>query len=307
MKTIITHPNFDYLWQELVERNPEILQLWKVEFKRFPDNITPNQFFHDVKNVIEHKDVTYIWDFSVAGDIFDQYNILFNIVKNTANKLRIIMPFFPVGTSERVEKKWEIEAAHAYAYLFSSLPSGRREKNSIHIFDIHALVEQSLFDISRINAELHTATTLVQIKEDECVVFPDEWAAKRFKYAFPEVAQERRIICDKVRLGGEKRKVTIKEWDPSRKNCIIVDDLIQTGGTIKEAAETLRKAGAISVRAFAPHGVFPFESYKSIANELDSLIVTDSIPVNRERKKGVQNMEVFSILPLIEKILLERQ
>jgi len=79
--------------------------------------------------------------------------------------------------------------------LISSLPSGRDSKNSIHIFDIHALVEQSIFDIHRINTDLHTTTSLLEIHDEEMVVFPDDGAAKRFRKYLPTVPKERRIIC----------------------------------------------------------------------------------------------------------------
>lgn len=94
--------------------------------------------------------------------------------------------------------------------MISSLPSGRDAKNSVHIFDIHALVEQSLFNPDRINAELHTTTGLLELYPDEVVVFPDDGAAKRFKDIFPGAP---RVICGKVRE-GDKRIVTIKEGNP---------------------------------------------------------------------------------------------
>lgn len=94
--------------------------------------------------------------------------------------------------------------------MISHLPSGRREKNSVHIFDIHALVEQSLFDIDRTNAELHTTTSLLDIADDEMIVFPDDGAAKRFREYFPNVPDSRRITCGKER-SGEDRIITIKE------------------------------------------------------------------------------------------------
>lgn len=84
---------------------------------------------------------------------------------------------------------------------------------------------------------------------------------------------------------------------------IIIDDLIQTGGTMIEAAHMLRAMGATSVRAFAPHGVFPGDSHINLANELDELIVTDTIPANTLRAESITNMKVISIAPLIEKIL----
>ncbi len=296
--TIIGHPRFDYLVDTVVASNPRWFEKGSAEFLHFPDG-TPNLRFPNVKNDIEHRDVTYIGDFSQWEELFEHYNTIFNLVKNTADKVRIILPYFPMGTSERVERKGETETAHAFAHLISSLPSGRDEKNSVHIFDIHALVEQSLFNPDRINAELHTTTGLLKLKKGEVIVFPDDGAAKRFKEIFPEVA---RIICGKIR-DGERRIVTLKEWDPKWKEVVIIDDLIQTGGTISETAHMLRAMGATSVRAFAPHGVFPDDSHVRLASELDELVVTDTIPANIDRAKVLENMRVISIAPLIEKIL----
>lgn len=270
-----------------------------MNFRRFPDG-TPDLSFGDVKHQIEHQEVTYIADFTKSEQLFEHYNLLFNLVKNVAAKIRIIMPYFPVGTSERVERKGETESAHAFAHLISSLPSGRNAKNSVHIFDIHALVEQSLFNPDRIHAELHTTTNLMELQPGEVIAFPDDGAAKRFRDIHPEAD---RIICGKVRI-RDKRQITIKEGNPVGKKVIIIDDLIQTGGTLIETASELRKQWAVQVRAFSPHGVFPNQSYLRVASALDELIVTDSLPANIERAKNCLNMRVVSIIPLVEKILL---
>jgi len=84
---------------------------------------------------------------------------------------------------------------------------------------------------------------------------------------------------------------------------MIIDDLIQSGGTIRETAKVLRAHGAKRVRVFVPHGVFPREEYTTLAEGVDELIVTDSIPSNIERARKVENMIVLSIRPLLEKIL----
>ncbi len=301
MKTLIAHPRFETLARDVVSLNSDTIRLGNAEFLRFPDN-TPNLRFPNVKDDIEHNDVTYIGDFSHMDEIYEHYNVLFNLVKNTANKIRLIMPFFPVGTSERVERKWETESAHSFAHLISSLPSGRDAKNSVHIFDIHALVEQSLFNPDRINAELHTTTGLLTLHPGEVIVFPDDGAAKRFKDIFPGVEH---IICGKVR-DGDRRIVTLKEGNPEWKKVIIIDDLIQTGGTIIETADMLRSNWATAVRAFAPHGVFPKDSHIRLANKLDELIVTDSIPANIGRTQAITNMQVLSIAPLVGRIIRGR-
>nr|MDD3720392.1 ribose-phosphate diphosphokinase [Candidatus Gracilibacteria bacterium] len=297
MKTIITHQNFDYLGKEIAKDN-KISQI-PVSFDKFEDS-WPNLFIEKVKDLVEHKEVTYIGDFSHPEDLFQNYAIIRGIIDYYANKVRIILPYFPVGTMERIDTKGQVATAKYFADILNSLPPAREGKTSIHIFDIHALVERFLFDSRTINAEIHTAMSLLKQEiEGRTIVFPDEGASKRFGKDFGEFDT---IVCSKVRE-GDKRVITIKEGDPKGKDVIIIDDLIQTGGTIKKTAEKLRELGAKSVSAYATHGVFPNDSHIDLALSLDKLIVTDSIPANIERAKNTLNMQVISIKSLVEKII----
>lgn len=124
-----------------------------------------------------------------------------------------------------------------FADLLSHLPPGRTHKTSIHTFDIHAPVERHLFNSFHINAELHATKSLLDLPPDTVIAFPDEGAAKRFS---KEYAAYDQIICTKIRKGDE-RTISIKEGDPKGKSILIVDDLIQTGGTIMKTAELLRQ------------------------------------------------------------------
>jgi len=67
----------------------------------------------------------------------------------------------------------------------------------------------------------------------------------------------------------------------------------------------LRKNGATRVDAYAPHGVFPQKSYKKLATKLDMLYTTDTIPKNVIRAAKTKNMEIISIEPVVEKLILE--
>ncbi|CAM9823544.1 unnamed protein product, partial [Sphacelaria rigidula] len=64
---------------------------------------------------------------------------------------------------------------------------------------------------------------------------------------------------------GDIRQITIQDGDPAGKNIIIVDDLVQTGGTLYECGVALKAAGANAVQAFVAHGVFPKEAWKRFA------------------------------------------
>lgn len=271
----------------------------QVEFNRFSDG-WPNLFIKDIKASIEHHDVTYIWDFSRPEEMFMNYAIMRWLLDYYVGKLRIIMPYFPVGTMERISEKWEIATAKYFADIMSHLPPGRNGKTSIHTFDIHALVERFLFDSFSVNLETHTAMNLLQpITQWKVIVFPDEWAQKRFWKDFSWIET---IILSKTRIWDD-RVMSLKEGNPEWKDILIVDDLIQSWGTIIKAAEFLREKWAKSVNWFATHWVFPKESYIKLAAALDVLYVTDSIPENIVRSNNISNMKILSLSESIETII----
>lgn len=298
MQSLITHPHFDALGDEIESLLPGKIERVKMRFDAFEDG-WPNFFIEDAKGKIEHREVTYVGDFSRPESLFANYAAIRGILDYYAEKVRVIVPYFPVGTMERISKKGEIATASYFADILSHLPPGRSAKTSLHTFDIHALSERFFFDSFKVNMELHSAMKLLDIPEGAAVVFPDDGAAKRFGESFGD---REKIVCIKVRE-GDNRFITIKEGDPEGKDVFIVDDLIRTGGTIREAADLLRKRGAKSVTAFAPHGVFPEGSHAKLAEHLDSLIVTDTLPENRERARDVANLRVVSIAPLVAKII----
>ncbi len=296
-KTLIVHPNFRELGEEISQKNE--MNFPQVQFENFPDS-WPNLFIQDVKDTIEHHDVTYIWDFSRPEDMFINYAMMRWILDYYAGKLRVIMPYFPVGTMERISEKWEIATAKYFADIMSHLPEGRNGKTSIHTFDIHALVERFLFDSFQVNLETHTAMNHIRdIAKDMVIVFPDEGAEKRFAKEFPG---HETIVLSKKRENGE-RIISLKEGNPAGKKLLLVDDLIQSGGTLIRAAEFLRNLWAISVSGYATHWVFPSDSHKQLASCLDMLYVTDSIPENNQRAQGIDNMEIISLSGDIQKIM----
>lgn len=93
MKSLITHPNFNWVWDQIIRDNPQKIERVDVRFDTFPDG-WPNLFIEDVKWKIEHKEVTYIWDFSRPEYFFSNYAIIRWILDYYAEKVRVIVPFF---------------------------------------------------------------------------------------------------------------------------------------------------------------------------------------------------------------------
>lgn len=298
MKTILSHPQFSQMWDSIVQNND--MQTVSHKYETFADG-WPNLFIDEVKQKIEHKDVTYLADISKREELFQNYVLIRWVIDYYADKVRVILPFFPVGTMERISKKWEVATAKYFADILSTIPSGRKGKTSIHIFDIHNLSERFFFDSNNVNVELHTAMSLIKekISPDTVVVFPDEWAKKRFSDDFENYEV---LHCSKKRA-WEKREITLEESDIEWKDVILIDDLIQSGWTLIETAKILRKKWASKISAFATHGVFPNDSHKKLCEYVDELIVTNTIPENEKKAEQVTNMQVLSIQKLVEKII----
>lgn len=113
------------------------------------------------------------------------------------------------------------------------------------------------------------------------------------------------IICGKTRGEGDKRTVVIQDGDSNGKHIVIVDDLVQTGGTLFESCKVLKELGAKSVSAFVSHAVFPDDSWKRFNAGgdracFDKFWVTNSIPTvtdNLPVQDGI--FEVLDLMALI--------
>lgn len=115
------------------------------------------------------------------------------------------------------------------------------------------------------------------------------------------------VICTKVR-DGDKRIVRLKEGAPKGRHVVVVDDLVQSGGTLIECQRLLKAQGAAHVSAYVTHGVFPRESFKrfkpengngAAADGFAYFWITDSCS---QTVRLVRDMRPFEVLSLAEPI-----
>ena len=290
MKTLVCHPNFKYLQEILGEKY--WYKVPNIDFLAFPDS-WPNYFINEVQEDIYKKEIIYIWDFSKKENLFENYAIIRWILDYSADKLDVFVPYFPTWQMDRISKQWDIVTAKYFADIFSNLPSWLSFKTTIHLFDIHSLNIIFYFDHFKVNTILHSCMNLIkkEINKDFVIVFPDEWAYKRFACDF---SQYETIICFKIRKWDEK-EIVIKEWNPTWKDIIIIDDLIQSWWTIIETAKLLKSKWAKSINAFAVHWIFPKnKNFINLASHLDNLYITDTIPENITKTKDIKNIKILS-------------
>lgn len=278
-----------------------------IDFNKFADG-TDNILIQGFtpKNFIQGSNIIFLASFHNNDVTLSQFSVLIVLLQSFIESMTIVLPFYPVGTNERVDEEGRVATANTYSMLLSSLPSIGKPTR-IMIYDIHALQNRFYFHNSAL-ASLHTATTLLfdRLKSTKIttVAFPDDGAAKRFGKLFQKVGFDV-IICGKVR-DGDKRIVRINEGEPSGKEIVIVDDLVQTGGTLAECAEVLLRKGATKVSAYVSHAVFPNKAWKRFSTKhagdravFDRIWVTNSIPVTTTELPIDDVFEVLDLLPLI--------
>ena len=137
--------------------------------------------------------------------------------------------------------------------------------------------------------------------EKLCVVSPDVGRAKAAK-KFQTKLDSDIAIMHKDRPRHNQSEITALIGDVTGKICIINDDMIDTGGSLVAAADTLIARGAEKVYACATHGLFSGPAYDRIANsKIEEVVVTDAVPVPLERQTG--KIKVLSIAPLVAKTI----
>ncbi|XP_076456527.1 uncharacterized protein LOC143290873 [Babylonia areolata] len=283
------------------ERRRKVQLCDSIEWRTFHDGF-PNLFIEDVGDMAG-KDVIFLGSFHSPGIIFEQLSVLYAIPRYLAKSFHFIMPYFPTGTMERIDNEGQIATAKTLATLLSAIPLSSKGPAQILIYDIHALQERFYFSDTVI-PRLETAIPLMQReleklpdRNDLAFAFPDDGAYKRFHRHFPE---ELTIICAKVR-DGTKRIVTVKDGNPQGKHVVIVDDLVQTGGTLRECAKALMDKGAKKISAYVTHPVFPKQSWKNFMNcspKFENFWITDSVPHASE----ISQNEPFRMLSLCDAI-----
>ncbi|XP_013419663.1 ribose-phosphate pyrophosphokinase 4 [Lingula anatina] len=285
--------------QEVPRRKIELKK--SIRWKTFPDGF-PNLFIEEVKTMAG-KDVIFLGSFHSAEVIFEQLSIVYALPRYLARSLTFILPYFPTATMERVEMEGEIATAKTLSTMLSCIPLCSRGPPHIMVFDIHALQERFYFGNSVI-PRLETAIPLLQREvqslpdhQNISIAFPDDGAHKRFHRMFDKMNT---IICVKVRE-GDKRVIRIKDGNPKDQHVVIVDDLVMTGGTLKECGKALMNQGAKCISAYVTHAVFPSDSWKKFTQsdvKFENFWITDSMP----HANDIAKHEPFRLLSICDVI-----
>lgn len=265
------------------------------EVKKFADH----EIFVEVKENVRGEDIFVVQSTSrPANDNIMELLIAVDALRRaSAKRITAVMPYFGYARQDRKVAPRTPISSKLVANLITSAGADR-----VLTIDLHAGQIQGFFDIPVDN--LYAAPVFIRdIKENFdlqnlVVVSPDVGGLVRARAIASKIGAELAIV-DKRRPRAGVSEVMNIIGDVADKNCIIVDDMVDSGGTLCNAADALILKGASSVSAYITHGVLSGNAHQRIANsKLKNLVITNSIEPISETL-AVKNIKIINISDLL--------
>ena len=219
----------------------------------------------------------------------------------SADKVIAVMPYFGWARQDRKDKPRVSIGAKLVANLLRAAGADR-----VMTCDLHADQIQGLFDfpVDHVNASKVFLPFIKSLNiENLAIATPDMGGAKRANAYAKELACPV-IICHKSREKANVVASMTAIGDVEGKNIIIVDDMIDTAGTLTKAADLLIEKGANSVSACATHAVLSGKAYDNISRSaLKEVFVTDTIPLSSDPSKDKSKIKIVSMASTFAKII----
>ncbi len=275
------------------------LKLVNVEVKRFSDM----EVFVEVKENVRGEDMFVIQSTSYpANDNLMELLVTLDALRRaSAKRITAVIPYFGYARQDRKVAPRTAISAKLVSNLITNAGANR-----ILSVDLHAGQIQGFFDIpvdNLFSTPIFARHIKKKIKLNNIIcVAPDVGGVERTR------ALSRRInsniaIIDKRRPAPGKSEVMNIVGNVKNKNCIIVDDIIDSGGTIVNAVHALKNKGAKDVYVYITHAVLSGEAVKKIEkSQIKKLITTDSID-NTKKIKSSKKIEIISLAPIISEAM----
>ncbi|MCW2464809.1 ribose-phosphate pyrophosphokinase [Elizabethkingia anophelis] len=216
----------------------------------------------------------------------------------SAKNITVVIPYYGLARQDRKDKPRAPIGAKLVANLLTAAGATR-----IMTMDLHADQIQGFFEIPV--DHLYASTIFIDYiqsldLENLTIASPDMGGAKRAKNYAGHLGAEV-VIAYKERKKANVVEEMFLIGDVKDRNVVLIDDMIDTAGTLCKAADILMEKGAKTVRAMATHGVLSGKAYENIEkSQLLEVIVTDTIPVSTELSSKIK---VLSCAPLFADVM----
>ncbi len=253
------------------------------------------EIFVKVKESIRGSDVFVIQSTCnpVNQNLMELLIIIDALRRASADRITAVIPYFGYARQDRKAEPRVPITAKLVANLLTTAGANR-----VLAMDLHADQIQGFFDIPV--DHLYAVPVFIDYlrdngvnRDDFVVVSPDTGGVKRARY-MASFLDLNIAIVDKRRTGYNIAEITYLVGEVKGKNAVIVDDIIDTGGTIVKSARKLKEEGAKKVIVMATHPVFSKNVKENLADDsIDEVVVTDTIPISSE--KMLSKIKVLSV------------
>ncbi|MFO7257396.1 MAG: ribose-phosphate pyrophosphokinase [Bacteroidota bacterium] len=281
-----------YLAQRIAHAYGE--PLTKVQYQRFSDGEMSPFIGESVRG---HEVFIIQSTFAPADNLLELLLMVDAARRASASSVNVLIPYFGYARQDRKDKPRVSIAAKLIANLLSAAGASR-----IMACDLHADQIQGFFDIpvDHLDGAYIFVPYLKSLGlSDIMFASPDVGGIKRAR-SFAKYFDAELAVCDKYRKEANKVSSMRLIGEVEGKDVVLVDDLVDTGGTICKAAALLKEKGAKSVRAVCTHAVLSGNAYENIQESvLEELVVTDTIPL----KKHLSKIKVLTVSDLFAKAI----
>ena len=269
-------------------------EIGKVNFSRYSDGEFQPSFEESVRGAR----IFIIGSTHPSSEHLMEMLLMLDAAKRaSARHITAVMPYFGWARQDRKDKPRVPIGAKLIAKLLETAGATR-----IITMDLHADQIQGFFEkpVDHLYASTIFLPYINSLKlSDLTIASPDMGGSKR-AYAYSKFLSTDVVICYKQREKANIISHMELIGNVKGKNVILVDDMVDTAGTLTKAADLMKERGAASVRAICTHALLSGDAYEKIeASQLEKLIVTDSIPSKVSHPK----VKVLSCAPLFAEVM----
>ena len=270
------------------------IEVGKVNFSRYSDGEFQPSFEESVRGAR----IFIIGSTHPSSENLMEMLLMLDAAKRaSARHITAVMPYFGWARQDRKDKPRVPIGAKLIAKLLESAGATR-----IITMDLHADQIQGFFEkpVDHLFASTIFLPYIDSLKlSDLTIASPDMGGSKR-AYAYSKFLSSDVVICYKQREKANIISHIELIGNVEGKNVILVDDMVDTAGTLTKAADLMKERGALSVRAICTHALLSGDAYEKIEqSQLEELIVTDSIPPKVSHPK----VKVLSCAPLFAEVM----
>lgn len=254
------------------------IELGNVDLKKFSDGEIWVKFRENIRG----RDIFLIQSTQPPAENLMELLIMIDAASRaSAKRVTAVLPYFGYARQDRKDQPRVAITAKLVANLLTVAGADR-----IITMDLHAAQIQGYFDIPFDHLYASPVFTgLFKDQEEELVLVSPDMGGIKLARSYAKRLNCNIVVLDKRRPEHNAAEILHIIGDVKNKNVLLVDDLIDTGGTFVSAVSTLKKHGAKKIFGTVTHALLSGDAIEKIENsEIDALYVTDSIPLNSNKK-----------------------